>query len=392
MPRVLLIINRFNLGGPVFNAVFLAKYIREHGFETLLVGGVPDKDEASAYHIAEEYGVEIMVLEELQRTPNYFLDKKAYRKLKTIIEEFKPDIVHTHASKAGALGRKAAFQLNVPVVLHTFHGHVFHSYFGKIKTAIYQRIERQLAKKSDGIIAISEGQKHELSEVYAICPATKISVIPLGFDLDKFSSNRGENRIRTRQEYGIEKHEVAIAMTGRLAPIKNHLFFLRVLETILRQEKLPIRVFIVGDGSERAIIEPKVRELNATFGEICVMTSWIHEIATFTAGMDIVALSSKNEGTPMSIIEAQAAEVAVISSDAGGIRDVMLDGETGYVIPQNELNLYVEKLTFLIKNKEIRQKMSQKGISYVQERFGIKTLAENTVRFYQELLNNKTTN
>ena len=166
--KVLRIINRFNIGGPTYNATFLTRFMSDE-FETLLVGGLPEEGESDSLHVLEEYGVQPLLIDEMKRLPNFSSDRKAYKRLKQIIEEFQPDIVHTHASKAGALGRKAAHALNVPVIIHTFHGHVFHSYFGRLKTAIFKAIERNLAKKSTGIIAISELQRQELSAAHPTC-------------------------------------------------------------------------------------------------------------------------------------------------------------------------------------------------------------------------------
>ncbi len=388
MPKILRIINRFNIGGPTYNATFLTRFMGED-FETMLVGGVPDEGESDSLHILEEYGVEPIIIKELQRDPNFLSDRKAYKKIKRIIKEFKPDIVHTHAAKAGALGRRAAYKCKVPVIVHTFHGHVFHSYFGKIKTRIFKSIEQNLAKKSTGIIAISEGQKRELSDVFNICPSEKIKVIPLGFDLDKFRFNLTENRQKIRNEYGIQENEVAIAITGRLAPIKHHDFFLDVIEQITSTEKMSIRIFIVGDGSEWKHIEERVVEINTKHNNLIKMTSWITDIATFNAGMDIICLTSKNEGTPVSLIEAQASGVPVISTDVGGVKDIVEDGITGYIIPRDNLNLYVEKLVELIKNEEIRQKMSQNGWNHVRDKFHYTTLVKNMEEYYMELLQNK---
>ena len=147
MPKVLRIINRFNIGGPTYNATFLTKFLGDD-FETLLIGGLPEGDEKDSLHILEQYGVEAKLIPELQRTPNLKSDRAAYKRIKQIIEEYKPDIVHTHAAKAGAIGRKAALSCGVKVIVHTYHGHVFHSYFGKLKTLLYKKIERQLAKKN----------------------------------------------------------------------------------------------------------------------------------------------------------------------------------------------------------------------------------------------------
>lgn len=385
MPKVLRIINRFNIGGPTYNATFLTRFISDE-FETLLIGGVPDEGETDSLHILEEYGVQPIIIDELQRNPNFQSDRKAYKKIKEIIREFKPDIVHTHAAKAGALGRRAAYKCKVPVIVHTFHGHVFHSYFGKAKTTLFKKIERNLAKKSTGIIAISEQQKHELSEIHNICSADKIKIIPLGFDLDKFRVNNEENRIAIRAKYTIQPHEIAIAIVGRLAPIKDHDFFLNVIERIMREEKLPIRVFIVGDGSEAGAIRERVNAINTNFPGLITMTSWITNIGEFNSGMDIIALTSKNEGTPVSLIEAQAGGLPVISTDVGGVKDIVANEKTGFIVPVNDLELYAEKLKKLITDQKLREKMSQNGWNHVREQFHYTRLVKNMEDYYRELL------
>ena len=387
MPKVLRIINRFNIGGPTYNATFLSRFLEDE-YETLLIGGLPEKEEADSLHILEEYGLSPMLISEMQRVPSFKSDKAAYKKIKQIIEEFKPDIVHTHAAKAGALGRKAAKACGVPVIVHTFHGHVFHSYFGKLKTNIFKFIERRLAKKSDGIIAISDMQKKELSQIHKICPADKIKVIPLGFDLDKFQEETSKRDV-VREKYNVKEEEIAIAIIGRLAPIKNHGLFLSIIEDVLSKTSKKIKVFIVGDGEERTSIEEKVIELNTQFDGEILMTSWIKNIGEFNAGMDIICLTSNNEGTPVSLIEAQAGNLAVVSTDVGGVRDIVKEGETGYIVPKNNVTLFSEKLLFLIENDETRKRFSKNGWNFVREKFHYKTLVKNVNEYYKELLEKK---
>ena len=197
MKKILRIINRFNLGGPTYNAAYLTKYL-ESEYETLLIGGNHEKSEKSSMHILEDLGIKPIIIPEMQRSINPLLDRIALKKIKEIIEDFKPDIIHTHAAKAGALGRKAAYNAGIKQIYHTFHGHIFHSYFGKIKTNIYKKIERDLAKKTTKIIAISPIQKEELSKVHKICKPEKIEVIPLGFDLSKFYKNKEAKREKFR--------------------------------------------------------------------------------------------------------------------------------------------------------------------------------------------------
>ena len=243
--KVLRIINRFNIGGPTYNATFLTRYM-EDDFETLLIGGLPEPGEADSLHILNQYEVKPLLLKEMQRNPNIKSDRAAYKKIKEIIRDFQPDIVHTHAAKAGALGRKAAKSAGVPVIVHTYHGHVFHGYFNKLKTLLFKSIERKLATYSTKIVAISPLQKQELSGIHKICSADRIEVVPLGFDLEKFHLNRDENRKITRNNYQLEENEIAIGIVGRLAPIKNHSFFIDVIKEISTKTSKKIRIFIVG--------------------------------------------------------------------------------------------------------------------------------------------------
>lgn len=384
--RILRIINRFNIGGPTFNATFLTRYISDD-FETLLIGGLPEDDETDSLHIVEEYGVQPVLISEMKRTPNFKSDRAAYLKIKKIIKEFQPDIVHTHAAKAGALGRRAAFACKVPVVVHTFHGHVFHSYFGRFKTIIFKAIERRLAKKSNGIIAISEIQKMELSSIHKIANQDKIKVIPLGFDLNKFRVLNDDNRKETRKKLKLNEDTIAVAIIGRLAPIKDHSFFLNVVEKILDSTSKLIRFFIVGDGLERDKIEKRVNEINGRKGQIVIMTSWVKDIASFNAGMDIICLTSKNEGTPVSLIEAQASGVPIVTTDVGGVRDIVDDGETGFIVPINELELFTDKMLILIEDEKKRKLMSQNGWSFVEQKFHYERLVSDMEIYYWELLN-----
>lgn len=383
--KVLRIINRFNIGGPTYNATFLTAFLGDD-YETMLVGGLPEEGESDSLFILEKYGVTPLLIKELVREPNLKSDRAAYKKLKEIIREFQPDIVHTHASKAGALGRKAASACKVPVIVHTFHGHVFHSYFGNLKTTLFKFIERNLAKKSTGIVAISDIQKEELTQIHKICPADKLKVVQLGFDLLPFHEKRLSQRDAVRKKYGLKEDDIAIGIIGRIAAIKDHPFFLDVVEKVLNKTTKSIKVFIVGDGPDRGAIESRVNEINTRFGDVINMTSWIKDIGTFNAGMDIICLTSKNEGTPVSLIEAQAGNIPVVTTDVGGVRDIIDVNKTGFVVPKGDLDLYTEKLLELCEDEKRREKMSQNGWNYVHEKFHYTTLVKNMDRYYRELL------
>jgi glycosyltransferase involved in cell wall biosynthesis len=385
--KILRIINRFNIGGPTYNATFLTRFMSDE-FETVLIGGLPEEGEADSLHILNDYGVKPILIPELKRNPNFFSDRKALKKIKTIIEEFKPDIVHTHAAKAGALGRKAAFDCKVPVVVHTFHGHVFHSYFGKFKTEIFRRIEKRLASKSSGIIAISAQQRNELSDKYAIANKNKIEVIPLGFDLNPFQVDLEIKRQKTREKFNLTDDQIAIAIIGRLAPIKNHKLFLDSIEIVnLKTSKKPV-FFIVGDGETRKEIDIQIEKIKTNQTIDIRLTSWIHDIKTFNAGMDIICLTSNNEGTPVSLIEAQACNIPVISTDVGGVKDIINENETGFVVPKNNPEKFAEKLLELIEDEKKREKMSQNGWSFVKDNFHYSRLVKDMENYYLKLLKN----
>ena len=386
MKKILRIINRFNLGGPTYNAAYLTKYL-EGEYETLLIGGNHEKSEKSSMHILEDLGIKPIIIPEMQRSINPLLDRIALKKIKEIIEDFKPDIIHTHAAKAGALGRKAAYNAGVKQIYHTFHGHVFHSYFSKIKTNIYKKIERDLAKKTTKIIAISPIQKEELSKVHKICKPEKIEVIPLGFDLSKFYKNKEAKREKFRKKWRIKDSEVAIGIIGRLVPIKNHLFFIKAINQVLSSCSIPIRFFIVGDGEEKENIIEYINELKIDYSTddkvaTIQLTSWIKEIDEVNAGMDIICLCSLNEGTPVSLIEAQASGKPIVTTRTGGIENIVIENKTALISEINNLNLFVENLIAFINSKEKRKQFTELGVQKSKE-FDYKILIKNIKRLYE---------
>lgn len=392
MPKILRIINRFNLGGPTYNVAYLSRFLAPE-FETLLVGGEIDRTEGSSQFITEKLGLEPTIIPEMKREISFGDDRAAYKRIKELIREFKPDIVHTHASKAGALGRLAAHSCKVPVIVHTFHGHVFHSYFGKAKTAVFKSVERYLAKRSSAIIAISELQKQELTVEHRICPPEKVHVIPLGFDLSRFRENTEEKRRNFRSQYLLDDHEIAVSIIGRLVPVKNHVLFLEALKKALENVTVPVRAFIVGDGEERLSLEVKARELGFDFAtekspakKTLTFTSWITDVDRVLAGSDLVCLSSWNEGTPVSLIEAQAAGKPIVSTDVGGIGNVVIPGKTALLSPPGDLDLFSSNLVSLLNDPAKRNAMSAAGWENVGSRFHYTRLVSDMAALYRQLL------
>jgi glycosyltransferase involved in cell wall biosynthesis len=307
-----------------------------------------------------------------------------------MMREFRPDIVHTHASKAGVLGRLAAISLGIPIVIHTFHGHVFHSYFSFLKTLLFKTIERFFAKKSTAIIAISPTQKEELVHVHKIVASSKCIVLPLGFDLIRFKTKKEESRKQIRAQYNIDEGVIAVAIVGRLAPIKNHRMFLDATRLVAERTTVNSTFFIVGDGAEYHWIAEQVRELNEKFAHMkWVMTSWIKDIATFNAGMDLICLTSTNEGTPVSLIEAQASGVAILATDVGGVRDCVNDGVTAVLSPSNDTEKFASSLLELVENEKKREFLSQNGWTHVEESFHYSRLVNDMDKLYRKLVHEK---
>ncbi len=395
MPKVLRIINRLNLGGPTYNAAYLSKYIRDD-FETLLVAGMKDESEASSAYIVDNLGLKPRYIKNMFREINPIKDYRAYKELVQIIQEFQPDIVHTHAAKAGAIGRLAAYNCGVPIILHTFHGHVFHSYFSQLKTRIFLEIERFLARKSTKIVAISNIQKQELCEQFKVAPCKKFEVVPLGFDLERFQINLLERRIAFRKKYEIHKEDLVIGIIGRLVPIKNHHLLIQAFAEVQAKTHKNLKLVIIGDGELREELERfsnslKLNISNSTAAKSDVLfTSWITDIESALPGLDIVALSSFNEGTPVSLIEAQAANVPIISTRVGGIEDIVLEGETAVLSENNNLEEFSTKLLELVEDDSLRRRMKIKGFEHVYERYSYTNLCRNMSTLYTSLNQERT--
>lgn len=395
MYKILRIHNRLIVGGPSHNVTLLTAYLSPE-FETKLLVGKKDPAEKDATYIADQLGLVPVEIKEMRRSILPFYDIIAYFRIKKIIKEYKPDIVHTHASKSGAVGRLAASSCKVPLIVHTFHGHVFHSYFNPLMSKLIVRFERFFARRTDAIIAISDSQKHELTEVYKIAPPEKVFTVPLGFNLDKYSVDQDTKKIIFRNKYGFEKSEIIIGIIGRLVPIKNHEMFLEVAAIVKSKTNKNVRFAIIGDGESRPAIEKKSQELNLSYSYFItnpkektdiLVTSWETEIDQALAGLDIVALTSHNEGTPVSLIEAQSAYIPVVSTNVGGVEDIVIHGETGYITEVGDIQLFADYIVKLIEDEDLRRRMGKSGYDNVVKRYSKQRLINDMRNLYLSFLN-----
>ena len=396
MPRVLRILNRLAVGGPVLNATYLTKYLSPE-FETLLVVGEKEDHEKSAQFITDKLGITYTTVSGMGRSINPATDYGAYKKIKDIIREFKPDILHTHAAKPGAIGRLAASAMKVPVIVHTFHGHVFHSYFNSLKSNFFINTERYLGRVSDAIIAISDQQKKELVHDFKIAPEEKFRLIRLGLDLQKFGENVEAKRAKFRQEFGVADDEIAIAIIGRLVPVKNHYLFLKGLQHVLHHTTKKVKAFIIGDGETRADLENIATQSGIKYSTVedgvhphpLIFTSWRSDVDTICAGVDIITLTSFNEGTPVSLIEAQAANKPIVSTRVGGIQDIVKEGETALLSDINDGETFCANLLKVVEDDNLRHKLGADSSRFVTERFSYQRLMSDMSALYNELLEKK---
>lgn len=395
MTKIARILNRLNIGGPVYNAVFLSKYLPAP-YETKLIAGARDEHEGDASYIATQEGIVPTIVQSMRRSIHPWHDWRAYQETKRLLQAYQPDIVHTHAAKAGSIGRLAAraLQGKRPILVHTFHGHAFHSYFSPAKTKAFIAIERYLAQRSDAIVTVSNLLKEELVHTYRICPADKVHVIHNGFDLLPFGQDLENKRNAFRTQWRIAESEIAIGIVGRLTAIKNQALFIEALSVLNKQQhSQPIVGVIIGGGEDEA----KLKALCAQHGLLgpqqggqvrILFTSWVTDMRPAYAGLDIVALTSKNEGMPVTLIEAMAAGLPVASTAVGGVADVVHDGQSGMLTSQDALDI-AAKLGAMIENAGLRKQYGQAGQKFVLQHFTYQRLVRDMHALYQGLLDKR---
>lgn len=396
--RILRILNRLNIGGPTYNAAYLTKHLAPE-FETMLAAGNLDDGEAESEYIVTGMGIAPRYIKNMHRAIRPWNDWLGYREIKALIREFKPDVVHTHSSKAGALGRLAAANMGVRAIVHTFHGHPFHSYFGPLKTRFFLEVERFLAKRSHAIVAISPTQKKELAEVYRLCPDEKIVVVPNGFDLCRFTLEREKRRVQFRRALSLAEDEVAIGIIGRFAPVKNHSLFLEAFSHI-KNAGLKAKAILIGGGPEKDAAISRAKQLGLNVVSVdyepgfppppadydAIFLHWVKKVENVLPGLDIVALTSLNEGTPATLIEAQAAGVAVVSTRVGGVEDAVAPGFHPFLTPSGDAAAFAQSLSTLVLHPEIRHRLSQEGEKFVHATFSYERLVRDMAALYRRLL------
>jgi glycosyltransferase involved in cell wall biosynthesis len=383
--KILRVIARLNIGGPAIHVVNLNAGLDPARFEQLLVTGTESSGEGSMLDYALSRGVEPFIIPEMINEFNLKpKDLKALTKLWRLIRYERPHIVHTHTARAGLLGRLAASLAGVPIIVHTYHGHVLHGYFSPVRTRLMRAMERTLARRTDQIITVSERVKGELVS-YSVAPPTKITVIPLGFDLKPFLSCQQQCG-QFRHELGVADGARLVSIIGRIFPIKNHRLFLDAAAQVASQE-LSAHFVIVGDGVLRPEMEQHARELG--IADRVVFTGWRRDLPRIYADTDILVVSSNNEGTTVSAIEAMAAGRPVIATQVGGLPDLIDHGQTGLLVPPGDRDGLATAMLSLLREPETACRMGQSARAMVQERSTVERLITDIEKLYDQLLARK---
>ena len=382
--KIVRIIARLNVGGPAIHTILLTDELNDGRFESVLIAGPVEPPEKDMGYLVEKKGVRPVIIPDLLRRIDPVKDISAFFSILRILRKERPDIVHTHTAKAGTLGRAAAVFAGVPVRIHTFHGHIFDSYFNKPQTALFLFVERVLAVFSKYILVVSEAQKREIVDRYKIAPAGKVRVMPLGLELEKFSSiERGAGKFRA--ELGVPDGCLAIGIVGRLVPVKNHRMFLEACRKLFDMAgDIKIRCVVVGDGQERASLEKYAEGMGIRSKVIFV--GWKEEMSDVYADLDIVALTSNNEGTPVALIEALASGRPVVSTDVGGVKDVVDDGVNGYLVPAGDVSGFAGRLFELAADSRKRDMLGKNGRSKVMKAYSKDRLVIDMKALYEEAL------
>lgn len=396
--KILRIIARLNIGGPAIHAVLLTEGLDKAKYESLLVSGSIGQAEGDMSYYAFEKNIKPIFIAELKRELSFLNDIIVFKKIYQLIKKEQPDIIHTHTAKAGFLGRSAGILYNLfhPLsykrikLLHTFHGHIFDGYFNKIQTNLFLVIEQLLAIFTFRIVTVSETIKNELISL-GICRDDKIKVVPLGFELERLLS------IPLCED----RNFVKVGIIGRLAPIKNHRLFLEAAAVVIKSKmQRELRFEIIGDGELKEELQAYVHKLN--IASYVDFLGWQKDLVKIYSDLDIVALTSINEGTPVSLIEAMASGKVIVATDVGGVRDLLgreininsdikiNSGfkvlERGMVVKNKDFNSFAAALIFILQRNELRRNICILARNFARNRFTKNRLIEDIEKLYDNVL------
>ena len=378
--RVMRIIARLNIGGPALHATLLTERLDPRRYHSILVTGVEEAGEGNYLALHGRRSPEVVVLPALGREIDLRRDVTTLLQLVRLIRRVRPHIVHTHTAKAGGVGRLAAWLARVPVIVHTYHGHVLDGYFAAWKTRVFVAIERWLARRTDCLLAVSDNVRRELL-ARGIGTAARLRVLPLGLELDRFVA-ADTCRGHLRRELGVKPDTPLTGIVARLVPIKAHETFVAVAALLAR--RTDAHFVVVGDGERRAELERLAG--NAGMNDRIHFLGWRADLERIYADLDVVVLTSRNEGSPVALIESMAAGRPVVATRVGGVPDVVQDGVSGLLVGVGDVEGLASAVEQLINDPARGRLMGQAGRERVQRMYGAERLLRDIDALYQELL------
>ncbi|MGH2634811.1 MAG: glycosyltransferase family 4 protein [Actinomycetota bacterium] len=370
---VVQVVTRLNVGGTTRQLHLLHDGLPARGYETFVLAG---RESGREGRISIE-GPNALVLPELARETRPFDDARALRSIASQLRRRGPAIVHTHLAKAGALGRVAARWAGVPVVIHTYHGHVLRGYFSRPVARSFLEIERRLARRSDALVAVSPQVRDDLLEL-GVGTERQWRVIRVGVDVASFGRpRRGPARVRL----GLPAEAPLVGVVGRIVSIKDLETFVRAAARLAGAHP-EVRFVVAGDGDDRRSLEPTAR---SALGERVTFLGWVNDLPALYAALDVVVLTSRNEGTPVSLIEAGAASRPVVATRVGGVPDVVEDGRTGWLVGVGDDAAVASRVARLLEPATART-FGRAGRARIAERFSADAMLDAYAGLYDALL------
>lgn len=383
--RVLRVIARLNMGGPALHVAYLAAGLKERGYDTTLVAGTLAPGEDSMAFVAERLGVRVVRIDEMRRDISPLHDAIAVIRLAHLIRKERPQILHTHTAKAGALGRLAALlagNARPPIVLHTFHGHVLRGYFDPVRTAGFRLLERLLARTCTALVAVSPQVRDDLAAL-GVAPRGRFAVVRLGIELEERVAADATRRAETRRLLGIRPDRFAVGWIGRMTAVKRTADVLLAFRR-LRDTGVDACLCLVGDGPDRPAVERRAHALGVM--RHTLFLGFQEDVAPYYAAFDALVLPSLNEGTPVSAIEALAAARPVVATRVGGVPDVIRDGRDGFLVAPGAVDDLAARLARLAADPELRERMGAAGRDRVLPRYAVERLIDDVDLLYRSLL------
>ena len=373
------------MGGPALHVAYLTAGLLDRGYDTTLVAGTLARGEDSMGFVAEELGIDVVRIEELGREISPLRDLLATVRLARVIRRERPQILHTHTAKAGAVGRLAALlagPARPPVIVHTFHGHVLRGYFGPVRTRFFLALERWLAAHTTALIAVGPQVRDDLVAL-GVAPPERFAVVRLGIELEERVRPQDDGRAETRRYLGVPADRFVVGWVGRMTAVKRTDDVLEAFR-LLREEGVDACLCLVGDGPDRERLEERALELGVIRDTLFL--GYQEDVAPYYAAFDALVLPSANEGTPVSVIEALAAETPVVATRVGGVPDVVREGEEGFLVDAGDTAALAERLMRLAHDVDLRRRLGESGRGRVLKRYAVARLLEDIDLLYRELL------